>query len=156
MRRCATANAVDGAPPRNRKSAMCPADATGINHSGNFRFARNCADFFRACDRKNKTRRVAAAGFRFGFGVFESDWLGGRRGLGKPALRMSKRRRRVQWPSSSSSSAYSSGDSSSLSWSRLSGCTTNTQPSPNASSLIVSGLSESASLTATTLPDTGL
>ncbi len=52
-------------------------------------------------------------------------------------------------------SAYSSGPSSSSSSARSSACTAKIQPSPKASSLIVSGLSASASFTATTLPETG-
>ena len=53
-------------------------------------------------------------------------------------------------------SEYASGSSnSSISSARLSGLTTKIQPSPNASSLIVSGLSGSASLIATISPDTG-
>lgn len=53
-------------------------------------------------------------------------------------------------------SAYASGSSSSsLSSARLLGLTTKIQPSPKASSLIVSGFSASALLTATTLPETG-
>src|SRR3546814_19380240 len=42
-----------------------------------------------------------------------------------------------------------------MSWSGSSISTTNSQPSPKASSLIVSGLSASALLTAVMLPDTG-
>lgn len=61
-----------------------------------------------------------------------------------------------QCSSLSINSAYASGSSSSsVSSVRLLGLTTKIQPSPNASSLIVSGLSASALLTETTLPETG-
>lgn len=63
---------------------------------------------------------------------------------------------RTQSSSSSSSAAYSSGVSSSSSWPTSSGSIVKIQPSPNASSLIVSGLSASDSFTATTLPAIGL
>ncbi len=61
----------------------------------------------------------------------------------------------LQWSSSSSSSAYSSGPSSSFICSGSSASSTKIQPSPYASSLIVSGLSDSAELTSTTVPVTG-
>lgn len=61
-----------------------------------------------------------------------------------------------QSSSSSSSAAYSSGVSSSSSWPTSSGSIVKIQPSPNASSLITSGLSDSVWLTATTLPPIGL
>ena len=61
-----------------------------------------------------------------------------------------------QCSSLSISSAYASGSSSSsVSSARLLGLTTKIQPSPNASSLIVSGLSARALLTDITLPETG-
>ena len=63
---------------------------------------------------------------------------------------------RRQCSSSSISAAYSSGVSSSSSWPTSSGSMAKIQPSPKASSLMVSGLSDSAWLTATTLPAIGL
>lgn len=72
------------------------------------------------------------------------------------ATRGDARARSRQCSSLSISSAYASGSSSSsVSSARLLGLTVKIQPSPNASSLIVSGLSASALLTATTLPETG-
>ena len=66
------------------------------------------------------------------------------------------RRRSRQCSSFSISSAYASGSRrSSDSSARLLGFTTKIQPSPNASSLIVSGLSASALLTEITSPETG-
>src|SRR5690606_13733453 len=63
---------------------------------------------------------------------------------------------RRQWAASSRSSAYGSGSSISFTWPGSSTSTTYSQPSPYASSLIVSGLSASAVLTSTTVPLTGL
>lgn len=61
----------------------------------------------------------------------------------------------AQWSSFSTSSPYSFASSSSSSSARSLGRTRKIQPSPKASSLMVSGLSLSSSLTATTSPDTG-
>lgn len=58
-------------------------------------------------------------------------------------------------PSSSTSAAYASGSSRSFACSGSLASITNSQPSPNASSLIVSGLSASAVFTAVIVPDTG-
>src|SRR5690606_16651604 len=58
-------------------------------------------------------------------------------------------------PSSSTSAAYASGSSRSLACSGSLASITNNQPSPNASSLIVSGLSASDVFTAAIVPDTG-
>lgn len=65
------------------------------------------------------------------------------------------RKTRTQWSSFSTTSSYSFASSSSSSSARSLGRTRKIQPSPNASSLMVSGLSLSSSLTSTTSPDTG-
>ncbi len=61
----------------------------------------------------------------------------------------------TQWSSFSISSSYSFASSSSSSSPRSLGRITKIQPSPNASSLMVSGLSLSSSLISTISPDTG-
>jgi hypothetical protein len=63
--------------------------------------------------------------------------------------------RTTQWSSFSTSSSYSFASRSSSSSARSLGRTRKIQPSPNASSLMVSGLSLSSSLTSTTSPETG-
>lgn len=104
-------------------------------------FAQNCATFAKPRTRRARRGRRARWKLRWNF----------RR---KRALEIRARDR--QCSSFSISSAYASGSSSSSeSSARLLGLTTKIQPSPNASSLIVSGFSASALLTDTTLPETG-
>jgi hypothetical protein len=107
----------------------------------NASIAQNCATFADAQTQRAHRQSTRAMEISAGFSRQTRD---------------ENRARSRQCSSLSINSAYASGSSSSsVSSARLLGLTTKIQPSPYASSLIVSGFSASALLTEITLPETG-
>ena len=135
--RAVTGNSFEARPICPEKNFSVDAESTHLNAS----FARNCATF--ANPQTHRAHRKPMRAMEVSQNFFRD------RAIKNSAIAR-------QCSSLSINSAYASGSSSSsLSSARLLGLTTKIQPSPKASSLIVSGFSASALLTATTLPDTG-